>query len=103
MEIWRNTISTHGMGLVSRARNEDSLQICTARVLITVKAYSTATKYHDQHSSKKDLPAGELSGAPALVVQASAYCFQAVAHMTSNKQKRHHYWLRPNEQSSNDY
>jgi hypothetical protein len=75
------------MGLVSRAGNEDSLKV------IFKESQNNSTKVifskHSVniHATKKELPAGELSGVPAPVVQVSAYCSPAAAHMPSPNKK----------------
>jgi hypothetical protein len=69
------------MCLISRAGNEDSLQIIFNKSLNnnTKVIYSKHSVY--KHETNKELPVGVLSGVPGLAVQVSAYCSLAVAHM----------------------
>ena len=75
------------MGLVPRAGNEDSLHVIFNESLKNNTQVLVFKHSVHKHATKKELPVAELSGAPALVVQASAYCFPAVAHMTSTNRK----------------
>jgi hypothetical protein len=45
------------------------------------------------HATKTKLPAGDLSGIPAPVVQASAYCSPAAAHMPSLDKKTFYFFI----------